>query len=105
MLVVDVFRSPVSFAAVLGASWPRVIIAAAMAFVLGAVGIGMLRSIGGKTPKNAPLPEPELVPELLRIIYWCEECGTEVLLLRKGSDAPPRHCGEAMVRREEVSRN
>ena len=30
------------------------------------------------------------------------QTSTELLLVRKGSEAPPRHCGEAMIRREEV---
>src|SRR5438105_3182194 len=29
-------------------------------------------------------------------VYSCTACGTQVVLLRKGSDKPPRHCGEPM---------
>lgn len=29
-------------------------------------------------------------------VYGCAGCGTQLVLLRKGSDKPPRHCGEAM---------
>ena len=81
----------------------RVAIAIGMAFVMGAVGVGMLRSLAGRRPHEA-LDEPEAVPADVRLTYWCENCGTELLLLRKGSDAPPRHCGESMVKREEVAR-
>jgi hypothetical protein len=29
-------------------------------------------------------------------VYACKACGTQLVLLRRGSDKPPRHCGEAM---------
>ena len=29
-------------------------------------------------------------------VYSCSGCGTQVVLLRKGNDRPPRHCGEPM---------
>ncbi|MGZ4138270.1 MAG: hypothetical protein ACXVQ6_00215 [Actinomycetota bacterium] len=85
-------------------SIPRLIVAIVAAFVLAWVGWGMLRSLTRRTPQNVPLPEPELPPRNVRITFWCAECGTEVLLLRKGSESPPRHCGEAMARREEIAR-
>jgi DNA-directed RNA polymerase subunit RPC12/RpoP len=81
----------------------RYAIAIAFAVVFASVGIGMLRSLR-RAPKSVPLDEIQIVPESARVTYWCETCGTEVLLLRKGSEAAPRHCGEAMVRREEVRR-
>lgn len=31
-----------------------------------------------------------------RVSYWCEGCGTGVLLLVRGTPVPPRHCGERM---------
>jgi hypothetical protein len=79
----------------------RIAIAVVMGLALGAVGIGMLRSLVGRTP-HQPLAEIEAPPPDVRITYWCENCGTEVLLLRKGSELAPRHCGESMTRREEV---
>lgn len=82
----------------------RVLIAVAMAVALGAVGVGMLRSLTSRTPRNVPLSEPEAVPSNIRVTFWCSTCGTEVLLLRKGSEAPPKHCAEPMARREEVPR-
>lgn len=86
-------------------SIPRLIVAIVAAFVLAWIGWGMLRSLTRRTPKNVPLPEPEAPPPNVRVTYWCAECGTEMLLLRKGSESPPRHCGEAMVRREEIARD
>jgi len=39
-----------------------------------------------------------------RVVYWCGGCGAEVLLLVRGTDMSPRHCGEKMVERREVAR-
>ena len=49
-------------------------------------------STGPKTYAPVDVVEPEGVP-----VYSCKECGTQVVLLRRGSDKPPRHCGEAMA--------
>lgn len=83
----------------------RIAIALVMAITLGSIGVGMLRSLTARTPRNVPLAEPEVIPANVRVTYWCETCGTEVLLLRKGSEAPPKHCAEPMLRREEVARS
>ena len=82
----------------------RVFVAAMTSITLALIGIGMLRSLRA-APRSTPLPEIETPPSDLRITFWCETCGTEVLLLRKGSESAPRHCGEAMIKREEVTRN
>jgi hypothetical protein len=83
----------------------RAVIAVVAAAAIAWVGWGMFRSLLRRTPRNVPLPEPETTPADVRITYRCEECGTELLLLRKGSESPPRHCGEAMLRREEIERS
>jgi len=80
----------------------RAIIAIVAALAIAWIGWGMFRSLLRRTPRNVPLPEPEAAPSDVRITYWCEECGTELLLIRKGSEAAPRHCGEAMLKREEI---
>ena len=48
-------------------------------------------------------PTPVLGDE--RILYWCEECGTEVMLVIRGSGTPPRHCGTKMHERAELLSN
>jgi len=90
---------------VIAVSAARVAIAVIAAAAFVSIGLGMLLSLLRRTPKNVPLAEAEATPAGMRITFWCEECGTEVLLLRKGSEAAPRHCGEAMVRREEIARD
>lgn len=48
--------------------------------------------------------EPEPVPVDERTLYWCEECGTEVVLTVRGSGLAPRHCGTKMHERSEILR-
>jgi hypothetical protein len=89
---------------VLAVSAARTVVAIVVAVVFIAIGFGMLLSLVRRSPRNVPLPEAEPPPANVRITFWCEECGTELLLLRKGSEAAPRHCGEAMIAREEIAR-
>jgi hypothetical protein len=37
-----------------------------------------------------------------RTLFWCEECGTEVLLLVRGTARAPSHCGQRMHERTEL---
>jgi hypothetical protein len=37
-----------------------------------------------------------------RTLFWCEECGTEVLLLVRGTARAPSHCGQRMHERTEI---
>ena len=81
----------------------RIAVAIIVAIALASVGLAMLRSLRTAPPGNVPLPEPELPPPNVRVTYWCQECGTELLLVRKGSESAPRHCAEPMTKREEVA--
>lgn len=83
----------------------RWIIAAGTFGVLATIGIGMLRSLGGRTPHAHDPADAAPPPADVRIVFRCGTCGTELLLLRRGSEAPPRHCGEAMTVREEIARS
>ena len=66
-------------------------------------GLGSLRSLQMR-PDHVPEGDPSPVdPSVERTTYWCAGCGTEVLLLVRGSGAAPRHCGERMHERIEVS--
>ncbi len=47
--------------------------------------------------------EPQVLEPDDRTMYWCEECGTEVLLLVRGSGIPPRHCATRMHERAEIT--
>lgn len=37
-----------------------------------------------------------------RTLFWCEECGTEVMLLVRGTPRAPSHCGQRMHERTEI---
>ncbi|MFP4311656.1 MAG: hypothetical protein ACLFS9_06695 [Nitriliruptoraceae bacterium] len=38
-----------------------------------------------------------------RTLFWCEECGTELLLLHRGTSRAPSHCGQRMHERTEIA--
>ena len=88
----------------------RIVIAIFIGLAILFLGFGVLRGFAaprrgpGTASSPAQLEVPKPLPEGVRILYWCENCGMEVLLLRIGSEAPPRHCGEPMTRREEILR-
>jgi len=90
----------------------RTVIAVVIGLIIAGVGFGTLRGLarpapGPRVDEAVPvIPDGALRvhPEVLRVTFRCENCGTEVLLLTKGTEAPPRHCGEPMARREEVRR-
>lgn len=80
----------------------RLVLAIIFAIALGWIGLGMLRSLGFRP--NSTYDEVRESPKGFRTLFWCETCDTEVLLLRRGSDKAPRHCGETMAERQEVER-
>lgn len=83
----------------------RVALAVLMGIAIVGVGFAVLRSLGRPAPGGAPpLEVARPLPRGVRVSFWCETCGAELLLVRQGTDAPPKHCGEPMVRREEVLR-
>lgn len=70
--------------------------------------VATLRSLapGGSGAPGGPsgaAPTPVAPGE--RTLYWCEECGAEVLLVVRGSGGPPRHCGTRMHERTELPAN
>ncbi|MGH2830742.1 MAG: hypothetical protein ACRDJM_09690 [Actinomycetota bacterium] len=82
----------------------RVFLAVVFGLVIFAVGFGSVRGLtrprGGAGA--ASLPEPQPADPRVRVVWWCETCGAELLVLRRGTEAPFKHCGEPMTRREEV---
>jgi hypothetical protein len=83
----------------------RVAVAVLAGLTIFFLGFGVIR--GFAAPRRVAGPSLETVeplPEGVRILFWCDTCGTEVLLLRAGNENPPRHCGEPMTRREEILR-
>ena len=79
----------------------RLVIAILAGIGLGWISLGMVRSLGAR-PGSSAFDEPIEAPVDVRTIFRCATCGTELLLLRRGSDRAPRHCGESMHERDEV---
>ncbi len=75
--------------------WPvRVAIGLVLGYVVFRLGTAMLLPLRQARESSYPpvdVIEPDGVP-----VYSCQECGTQLVLLRRGSDKPPRHCGEPM---------
>lgn len=68
-------------------------------------GLGSLRSLqagGDHIPSDDPQPVDHTAE---RTTYWCAGCGAEVLLLVRGTEVAPRHCGERMRERVEIVRD
>ncbi|MEX0593025.1 MAG: hypothetical protein WD358_04665 [Nitriliruptoraceae bacterium] len=52
--------------------------------------------------RNAGESVDDDVDEHANTLFWCEECGTELLLIVRGSKRPPSHCGQRMHERTEL---
>lgn len=78
-----------------GVSWAaRAAVGLLIATLVIRWGLASMRplQVGAKSYAPVDVVEEDGVP-----VYSCTECGTQVVLLRRGSDKPPRHCGEAMA--------
>ncbi|QBI19991.1 hypothetical protein ER308_10755 [Egibacter rhizosphaerae] len=81
------------------------------AYVLGPLlGLAILRvgfATFGQLGATVPVDEdPQPVDQAMeRTVYSCQPCGAEVLLLVRGSQSPPRHCGERMTEHREIPRD
>jgi hypothetical protein len=75
--------------------------------VIVAVVLGMLVLLSGRTmfrsystTKGPTGPAVDVDERGKLLVYACETCGEQLVLLRRGTDAPPRHCSEKMVLRQ-----
>lgn len=59
----------------------------------------------GRARVGAEEQQPRPVTADERVLYWCEECGTELLLVVRGSGTAPRHCAARMHERAELLSN
>jgi hypothetical protein len=83
----------------------RWVLAPVMAWALLSWLLGSLRALG-RDARAPGLPDGEaeaapVAPDE-RTLFWCEECGTEVLLLVRGTARAPSHCGQRMHERTEI---
>jgi hypothetical protein len=80
---------------VAGVSWAaRAAVGVLLATAVIRWGVASLRplQVGEKSYVPVDVVEESGVP-----VYACKACGTQLVLLRRGSDKPPRHCGEPMT--------
>lgn len=75
-------------------------LAGLLVYCFGVATLGSLRRGASYVPDGPPEPV-DLRQE--RILYWCAGCGAELLLLVRGAESAPRHCGERMTERREVA--
>jgi hypothetical protein len=75
-------------------TWLAVLIAVALALLIGLGGMVFLRGIAVSRPKERIDPEDV---EALDVFFVCAECGTEYQVTRLGEVQVPRHCGEPMT--------
>jgi hypothetical protein len=67
---------------------------------VGVASLASFRRGASYIPDGPPVP---VDPRDERTTYWCAGCGAELLLLVRGAEVPPRHCGERMIERREVT--
>ncbi len=74
--------------------------------VVVAVVIGALVLISGRTmfrsystTKGPTGPAIDVHEKGTLLVFACEVCGEQLVLLRRGTDVPPGHCAEKMVLR------
>ena len=92
----------VALAVFVGVAWGwKWVLAPLLGLAILAWSRAMLRGMvhGGQSSLDV---EPVAVTGDERTLYWCEECGTELLLTIRGTSAPPRHCGSSMHERVEL---
>lgn len=90
-----------AFAGRIPIQWVLAPLLGVLIYSVGVASLGSLRRGASYIPDGPP----EVVdPEEERVTYWCGGCGAELLLLVRGSQVAPRHCGEKMHERREVPR-
>ena len=74
-----------------------VVVALALGALILATGRAVFR--GYNTTKGPTGPPVDVEEDGTLLVFACETCGEQLVLLRKGTDVPPRHCAEKMVLR------
>ncbi|HEX2026444.1 MAG TPA: hypothetical protein VHF25_00430 [Nitriliruptorales bacterium] len=80
---------------------PKWVLAPLIGVAVYKVGTTMLRSMAADA-HAAPGPPQPVLHRAERTLYWCEQCGAELLLVVRGATGAPRHCGERMHERVEL---
>ncbi|HVL97881.1 MAG TPA: hypothetical protein VM324_01130 [Egibacteraceae bacterium] len=69
---------------------------------VGTASFASLRNGASYVPDGPPVP---IDTRTERVVYACGGCGAELLLLVRGTESAPRHCGERMTTHREVARD
>jgi hypothetical protein len=71
------------------------------ALLLGGLVLATGRAVfrGYSTTRGPTGPPVDVEEDRTLLVFACETCGEQLVLLRKGTDVPPRHCAEKMVLR------
>ena len=80
----------------------RFVLAPLLAAALLSWSIASLRVLIHDAQDDDGVPAVQEGPE--RTVFSCPECGTEVLLLYRGTPKAPSHCGQRMTARTEIIR-
>lgn len=91
-LAISVFGAVYVFAPLLGVT----------IWLVGIKSFAALRHGAAHIPDGPPQPVDVRTE---RVVYACGGCGAEVLLLVRGTETAPRHCGEKMTTHREVARD
>ncbi len=103
IVVVAIVAAIVAVLVGVTAGW-RWVVAPLFAYAILAWLLGSLRALV-KDTRHLP-DESQPVDALAsgeRTLFWCEECGTEVLLVTRGTTRAPSHCGQRMHQRTEMT--
>ncbi len=84
---------------------PVYVLAPLLGVLILRVGVASFRSLRAGAA-HVPAGEPRAVDTRVeRTVYWCGGCGAQLLLLARGAQTAPRHCGERMTEHREVARD
>ena len=99
-----VFAAAVVIAALVGINvgwrWVFAPLLAAALLMWSIASLRVLVTDGRNTGEAGSVPTPVGSDE--RTLFWCEECGTEVMLIVRGTARAPSHCGQRMHERTEI---
>lgn len=91
--------------ALFGVVEPVYVFAPLLGLAIWRIGIGSFASLrhgAAHIPEGPPQP---LDLRTERVVYACGGCGAEVMLLVRGTESAPRHCGEKMTTHREIARD
>ena len=84
---------------------PKWVVGPLLGYAVFRVGTAMLGNLAAGSRHAVDEAPVRVTDRPERTVYWCEQCGAELLLVVRGATTPPRHCGERMHERIELLRD